>query len=284
MIIGFLGKGGSGKSTLATLYTKHLVSKGAYVLAIDADHNMDLSYNLGAPIEDFPFFGTTGAEFLIDKLGSESKLCSDLLTLEQPPIFKLEKDVDAFTKEYSHTISNNLSFMSIGPHNDMILHGNKCSHSLGTPLKVYLPLLELDENQHVVVDMIASSDAAATGIPTGFSFAYVAVEPTSHSIKAAGQIIETLKFFDVPYGIVLNKAKNIDTDTEMIESVLHEKPVSVFMQSYDPLDKHMYAKELESLYTHADLHTKKYGDRRKIRSIKKMRRNQEFKLQNQAGR
>ncbi|MBU3669018.1 MAG: hypothetical protein FGM57_03570 [Candidatus Taylorbacteria bacterium] len=283
MIIGFLGKGGSGKSTLATLYTKHLVSQGAYVLAIDADHNMDLSYNLGAP-ENFPFFGTTGAQFLIDTFGSESKLCSDLLTLEKPPIFKLEKNVDAFTKKYSHIISNNLSFMSTGPHNDMILHGNKCSHSLGTPLKVYLPLLELDENQHVVVDMIASSDAAATGIPTGFSFAYVAVEPTPHSIKAAGQIIETLKFFDVPYGIVLNKAKNADTDIEMIESVLHEKPVSVFMQSNDPLNENMYTKELESLYTYADLHTKKHGDRRKIRSIEKMRRNQEFKLQNQAGR
>src|SRR5437868_4199469 len=48
MKIAFLGKGGSGKSTMATALVRQLHGQGVHMLAIDADHNMDLSYNLGA--------------------------------------------------------------------------------------------------------------------------------------------------------------------------------------------------------------------------------------------
>ncbi len=48
MIIGVLGKGGTGKSTISTILIKSLSQKGL-VLGIDADHNMDLTYNFGNP-------------------------------------------------------------------------------------------------------------------------------------------------------------------------------------------------------------------------------------------
>ncbi len=48
MIIGVLGKGGSGKSTVSTLLIRALSQNGE-VLGIDADHNMDLTYNFGNP-------------------------------------------------------------------------------------------------------------------------------------------------------------------------------------------------------------------------------------------
>ena len=47
MILGFLGKGGSGKSTLSTVMVEYLHHYNKTVLALDADYNMDLSYNLG---------------------------------------------------------------------------------------------------------------------------------------------------------------------------------------------------------------------------------------------
>jgi CO dehydrogenase nickel-insertion accessory protein CooC1 len=57
MIIGVLGKGGSGKSTVSTNLVKFLASKKEHtVLAIDADHNMDITYNLGVT-EEFPYLG-----------------------------------------------------------------------------------------------------------------------------------------------------------------------------------------------------------------------------------
>ncbi len=284
MIIGFLGKGGSGKSTLATLYTKHLVSKGDFVLAIDADHNMDLSYNLTAT-EDFPHFGTFGTQFMLENFGGGNKkydihVYSDLFKQDPLPSFKLRSEPDVFTKTFTKMLEPGLSLMSSGPHNDIILHGNRCSHSLGTPLKVYLPLLALKENEHVVVDMIASSDAAATGIPTGFSFAYVATEPTIHSIKAASQIIDTLKFFDVPYGIVLNKSNNAELDTVLIEEKLGQKPVAILKNTVNPLSHIEHKEELEKLVHHAKNHVLEHGDKRKERSILKIQRNKDYKERN----
>ncbi len=47
MIIGFFGKGGSGKTTTCFHFLNTVYQEYAEALAIDADHNMDLSYNLG---------------------------------------------------------------------------------------------------------------------------------------------------------------------------------------------------------------------------------------------
>jgi CO dehydrogenase maturation factor len=54
MIIGFFGKGGSGKTTTSTQFLRTIGPEYSDVLAMDADHNMDLSYNLG--VEDPTLF------------------------------------------------------------------------------------------------------------------------------------------------------------------------------------------------------------------------------------
>src|SRR5687768_2233931 len=48
MKVAFVGKGGSGKTTLAALFARYLVSRGARVLALDADINQNLAEALGA--------------------------------------------------------------------------------------------------------------------------------------------------------------------------------------------------------------------------------------------
>ncbi|MCK9360957.1 hypothetical protein M0Q28_01885 [Patescibacteria group bacterium] len=47
MIIGFFGKGGSGKTTTCFQFLQNVRDEYVETFAIDADHNMDLSYNLG---------------------------------------------------------------------------------------------------------------------------------------------------------------------------------------------------------------------------------------------
>lgn len=59
MKIAFVGKGGSGKSSLSWLFVKTLESSGSDVLAIDADHNMDLTSNLGLDPDTTTLMRTT---------------------------------------------------------------------------------------------------------------------------------------------------------------------------------------------------------------------------------
>lgn len=306
MIVGFLGKGGSGKSTLASLYTNFLLSKNKSVLAIDADHNMDFSYNLGITEDSFPYFGSTGTTFLLRHFGYDedgptesapitavshvvsSRVYSDLFRQKLVPSFSFNKNnMDLFTRTFGKQIRDNLLCMSSGPHDEVILHGNKCSHSLGTPLKVYLPLLELSSDEHVVVDMIASNDAAATSIPTGFTYALVSVEPTPHSIKAAKQIHDTLVFFGVPHGYVLNKSRDIQKDSEMIKEQLGEEPVSVvpsdarisspsFHGDHTQLSDEL-SDSMNHIYRHIQSYVQTHGDARKVRSSEKMARNKLYK-------
>lgn len=58
MIIGFFGKGGSGKTTTCFQFLRAVKHLYPDFLAVDADHNMDLSFNFG--VEDIsPFVGRT---------------------------------------------------------------------------------------------------------------------------------------------------------------------------------------------------------------------------------
>jgi len=87
-----------------------------------------------------------------------------------------------------------------------------CSHGLTTPLKVYLPLLKLNENEFVIVDEKAGTDGVGTGVTTGFNLALVVAEATPHGIKSAKQIISMLKFFNTPFVVAINKIRNTEIE------------------------------------------------------------------------
>ena len=71
MKIAFVGKGGSGKSSTSWLAVKTLENMGVHVLAVDADHNMDLTSNLGLDPENTPLMHKTEKEFM-DIVGTAS--------------------------------------------------------------------------------------------------------------------------------------------------------------------------------------------------------------------
>lgn len=138
MIIGCMGKGGSGKSTIATMLVKHLGKQGKVVLAVDADHNMDLTYNLTGTTEISSYIGQGLGDLLsVCGLRKEEKYPA-VFELSHHPLFSFTAKKDAFSDKYVHEISENISLMVAGPHTNSILHGQYCSHSLATPLKVYL--------------------------------------------------------------------------------------------------------------------------------------------------
>lgn len=239
MIIGFLGKGGSGKSTLATLMTKYLLEQNKKVLAIDADHNMDFSYNLGVT-ENIPYCGASTSH-IKEYLGVTSREPVRQIFMQGPAArFKVFED-DNFTKNYTVKKLEELEVMVAGPHTEEIWEGDKCSHSLFTSLKVYLPYMDLKDGEYVVVDEKAGMDPVGTMVPAGFDVAVISVEPTRHSTKTANQISQGLQKYGTPYVFVGNKITK-DEDAEFIKNNLWEKPVAFI--TFDAAKTHPFESPL----------------------------------------
>ncbi|MEM9336392.1 MAG: AAA family ATPase [Patescibacteria group bacterium] len=277
MILGFLGKGGSGKSSVSTQMALFLNDQKKSVLAIDADHNMDLSYNL------------TSGELLELKYFSQS-----LSTLQSAAgLSEGEKYDQAFLKntdtrfslsplsneiaDYSRELENGIRLMAAGPQTDSVLYGTHCSHSLTTPLKILLPLLELQENETVIVDEKAGADGVSTGIVTGIDVGVIVCEPALHSVKTAKQIAELMNFYETPYIFVGNKVTSSE-DKDFIDSKLGVEPAAFLMESTglkrDPSSVvGEWANELQMISTKA---IEVHKNNRLERTVKKFKRNREF--------
>ncbi|MES2623122.1 MAG: AAA family ATPase [Patescibacteria group bacterium] len=267
MIIGFLGKGGSGKSTLATAMTEYISHIGKKVLALDADYNMDLSYNLSVS-DDITHLGAEAKKDMRTYLDVDDReLYGEIVLHKTEKQFFSLNPMDTFTKKYTEQIRPNLYAMSIGPQPHEVLHGKMCSHGLGAVLKVYLPLLQLGEHEHVIVDEKAGADGVSTGIPTGFDFAVVVVEPTPHGIKTAKQIGELLEYFKTPYGFVVNKVKE-STDIEKVKTELNGTVITCI-----PFGEYIDSACIKDIYEYVKNYRVIRGDMRLQRSIDKFTRN-----------
>ncbi len=269
MVIGCMGKGGSGKTTLATLLTKYAVSQGFSTLAIDADHNMDLSYNLGAP-EDMPFVGISLKKALAYLGLSEKENYRAALFVDSYEPFRLKKATDSYTEEFSLALSPTLRLMTCGPHTEKILNDESCSHSLFTPLKVYLPLLEEDEEIRVIVDEKAGTDAAGTGVATGFDFTFITCEPTPHSKKAVMQIASILEHFDAPYAVVGTKIKNADDEAFVRDAFPTHLAMCI------PFDARVASFEEEAVKQYGEI-LMKYAEKNRSVTSRKTRSKRKFK-------
>jgi len=275
MILGFLGKGGSGKSTVATLMSRHLHTAGKTVLAVDADHNMDLAYNLGYD-GNGPYIGGTFLP-LRNQFGlNDTEPTERIFTKSAPDVrFSFTKP-DAYSAEYVHQLSERLYLMMSGPQHELVLHGAHCSHSLAAPLKVYLPLLKLAPDEVVVVDEKASVDAVSTGIPTGFDLAVVVTEPRVHSLRSGKQIAEMLDWYGVPRIVVLNKHKSA-ADVEAFTEVFGETPFATLPATLDQDAANAETERaLATIAVEAAQEAKKSETGRLERTVAKYRRNEEF--------
>ncbi len=231
MILGFLGKGGSGKSSLATQMTLFLHKQGHTVLAIDADHNMDLSYNLNhGETPAVRYLSESMADILnYTGLSADAKYSDVFLKSTDTKKFTLNP-TDWVTSTYSTTLANGILLMVAGPQTDTVLYGKSCSHSLTTPLKVYLPLLDLKTGEIVVVDEKAGADGVTTGIVTGMDVGIIVCEPALHSLKTARQIADLMDFYATPYLFVGNKINTPD-DKDFITKTLGEKAYTSISQN-----------------------------------------------------
>lgn len=203
MKLAILGKGGSGKSSVSWLLSNFLSQdKNHQTLAIDADHNMDLSSSLNFETDDINYFKDFNSEFRKIAGMKQDGMWKEYFNFS-PVHFQYPNDPRL--NNYIYNISPKLDLMVEGLGDKNLMHSNKCSHSYSAPLKYMLPTLELKENSWVVLDSVAGTDMMNYGLYFGFDVLIVVVEGHTNSIKVAKQIKSLADRQGLRLYFVLNK-------------------------------------------------------------------------------
>lgn len=237
MKIAFVGKGGSGKSSVSWLAIKTLEDIGSTVLAIDADHNMDLTSNLGLDPEKTPLMHKTDKEFMEAVGLHDGEYLISLVgdTGKSLPTFTITP-LDNYTSSITAKISDEVSLINLGLGSPDVLYQSKCAHGLSGPLKYYLGLLD-EKDDFVVIDSIAGTDMLNYGLYAGIDAIIGVVEPHRNSIKVFEQIQSICKKAMLPCYAVINKPAANDFYTSFIESqkaiILGEVPQDIGILNYD---------------------------------------------------
>ena len=275
MIIGFLGKGGSGKSSVASQMAFFEQEQGKSILAIDADHNLDLSFNLSAgSLPDMNYLSQS-LPSLLNATGNVTKY--DQVFLEETDIRFRLSPLSKEIEDYSVLLQNNIRLMAAGPQTQEVLHGQKCSHSLTTPLKVLLPLLELNNDEVVIIDEKAGADGVSTGVVTGMDAGVIVCEPSLHSVKTAKQIAELMDFYETPYVFVGNKITSSE-DEKFIITALEQNPTT-FLPENTNIKRNpsvLVSDWQKNLSLVTDAVKQSFSKSRLERTTKKFSRNQAF--------
>lgn len=237
MKIAFVGKGGSGKSSVSWLAVKTIEDMGNFVLAIDADHNMDLTSNLGLDPEKTILMHKTDKIFMEAVGLAEDKQWSRLITETERalPTFTL-KPADDYTQSISNKVTEKISLINVGLGSPDVLFSDKCAHGLSGPLKYYLGLLS-EGDEFVVIDSVAGADMLNYGLYAGIDAVIGVVEPHRNSIKVFEQIQEICRKTMIPCFSVVNKPAENDFYHDFVAknsmNILGEIPFDQNVMSYD---------------------------------------------------
>ncbi len=215
MRIAFVGKGGSGKTTLSALFTRHLVTQGRRVLAIDADINQHLRQALG-PDQDQPPPPPLGGEltWIKDHLRGDNPLIgsADTMIKTTPPgrgsrLLRLDPDEELHRRFARPAGGANLMVTGEFESEDI---GVACYHSKTGAVELYLNHLLDGPGEYVVVDMTAGADAFASGMFTRFDLVVLVSEPTLRGIGVYRQFRSHAQGHRVRLRVLGNKVTGED--------------------------------------------------------------------------
>jgi len=237
MKIAFVGKGGSGKSSTSWLITKMLENMGKQVLAVDADHNMDLTSLLGYDYESIPLMYRTDKDFS-SVVGKKQDATWGSI-LNNPDIENIKFTVypeDEYTASIVTPISENLKLITVGLGDPETLYAGKCAHGLSNPLKYYLGLLR-EKNAWAVIDSVAGIDMVNFGLFSGIDAMVCVVEPHINSVKVYKQIKEIARKTNLKLYIIINKPKDNELYRELVaenrDRILGELPFDEAIVNYE---------------------------------------------------
>lgn len=238
MRIAFVGKGGSGKSSVSWLVSSVLAESGKRVLAVDADHNMDLAHILGVTVDDsFPTLHRAHEHFRAVVNQAEDRQWHNIVLDGRPlPHFTLSPK-DTFTQAVTKEISPRLDLMVVGLGAADVLFSSRCAHGHSAPLKYYLPLLTLAQDEHCVIDGVAGVDMMNFGLFTGADAIVVVVEPHQNSIRVYREVARIAQQSNLPVFAIINKSRMNDVRSALVselgDQLLGELPLDTGVIEYD---------------------------------------------------
>jgi CO dehydrogenase maturation factor len=214
--IAFVGKGGSGKTTLSSLYVRHLVNRGAPVLAIDADINQHLATALGASEDQAGTLPTLSAHLPLIKdylRGDNPRITStDAMVKTTPPgsgsrLLGVVEDNPIYAACVREVGGARLAVT--GPFTEEDL-GVACYHSKVGAAELLLNHLVDGPGEYVVMDMTAGADSFASGLFTRFDLTALVCEPTMRSVGVYRQYLGYAKDHGVRVVVIGNKVCDED--------------------------------------------------------------------------
>jgi len=198
MRIAFVGKGGSGKSTITALFVDYLQNQNKKFLAVDADINQHLAELIGAELKkELAISKPENSKKIREYVKGDNPRIEDQSNVVKstPPgrgsnFVKLDKEnkiIDDLTVEY-----NDNWFMQVGTYEKEGI-GASCYHTSLTSFENILSHLKLEENEWLVSDMVAGTDAFANTLHAQFDLIVLIVEPTPEGIQVYDQYKELSK-------------------------------------------------------------------------------------------
>ena len=191
----FVGKGGSGKSTLTALFIEYLKKQDKQFLAVDADINQHLAGLIDADFkDDLAVSDDENSKKVREYVKGDNSRIEDQSNVVKstPPgrgskLVRLDgsnKVLSDLATEYSGNW-----FMHIGTYEKEGI-GASCYHTSLTSFENLLSHLKLEEDEWLVSDMVAGTDAFANTLHTQFDLIVLVVEPTPEGVKVYEQYKE----------------------------------------------------------------------------------------------
>ncbi|MFT4309897.1 MAG: hypothetical protein ACMXYL_05420 [Candidatus Woesearchaeota archaeon] len=223
MKIAFVGKGGSGKTTISALYTKKMMSMNKSIMVYDADTNMHLKLLLGI---EHPKKKILSLENNAEKIrhylkGDNPKIKTHNHFVKTTPpgegsnIIKLNQD-NLLTGTLSTKIGEKQYFMEIGTYEKEGI-GTSCYHTSLSILENILTHTIEDEDEWIIADMVAGTDAFSNTLHLVFDIIVFVLEPTPESMIVYNKYRELSNSAGMQDKIILVVNKYEDMDKEYLE-------------------------------------------------------------------
>ena len=212
--IAFVGKGGSGKTTLTALFSRHLSTQQAAVLAIDADINQHLGEALGLSAEEAAQVPALGLEIgrVKDYLrGTNQRIASAESMIKTTPPGRGSQLVRGKGSnplyDYFGRCVDGVQLLVTGPFSEEDL-GLKCYHAKVGAVELLLNNCVDDQDEYIVVDMTAGADSFASGLFTRFDLTCIVVEPTQRALGVYHQYKAYAQGYGVRLCVIGNKVES----------------------------------------------------------------------------